>query len=186
MLLDCSYFPFLFALVSKNTGVRPEKCSKSRIFYIEASTKEFVTFLWHWQQTKNSNLMQIWAYICDCKACPRYVQDVSKMPSNHRNKRLVTLLGSYTKRQKYWYAASCSTNNDVSNTQVIHFVLFVLYKSQGRMTMWWCDAASIPCDDTCNGWEYGMATLRAVTVDNEGGRHGWWGHTKTTTDPHPP
>ena len=38
------------------------------------------------------------AYCQGCKACPRYVQDVSKMLSNHRNKRLVTLLGSYTKR----------------------------------------------------------------------------------------
>ena len=30
-----------------------------------------------------------------------------------------------------------------------------------------------------------MATLRAVTVDNEGGRQGWWAYTETTTDPHP-
>ena len=65
--LTVHIFLFLFALVSKITGIRPEKCSKSRIFYIEAPTKGFVTFLWHWQQTKNSNLMQIWAYICGCK-----------------------------------------------------------------------------------------------------------------------
>lgn len=39
-------------------------------------------------------------YCQGCKACPRYVQDVSKMLSNHRNKGLVTLSGSYTKRPK--------------------------------------------------------------------------------------
>ena len=33
MLLDCSYFPFLFALVSKNTGVRPEKVFKKSDFF---------------------------------------------------------------------------------------------------------------------------------------------------------
>ena len=162
MLLDCSYFPFYLPFVSKNTGVRPEKVFKKSDFLRWSPTKGFVTFLWYWQQTKNSNLMQIWAYICSCKtciyaykvlgwlvngrgwlamvvskrrkggwkggisllprlqgvskACPRCVQDVSKMPSNHRNKRLVTLLGSYTASTKRWYTASCSTNNDVSNT----------------------------------------------------------------------
>lgn len=40
------------------------------------------------------------AYCQGCKACPRYVQDVSKMLSNHRNKRFVTLLGSYTRCPK--------------------------------------------------------------------------------------
>ena len=40
------------------------------------------------------------AYCQGCKACPRCVQDVSKMLSNHRNKGLVTLSGSYTERPK--------------------------------------------------------------------------------------
>lgn len=37
-------FLFYLPLVSKITGVRPEKCSKSRIFYVEAPTKGFVRF----------------------------------------------------------------------------------------------------------------------------------------------
>lgn len=67
MSFDCSYFPLFLPLVSKITGVRPEKCSKSRIFYVEAPTKGFGRGWWFWWQTKNGNLMQIWAYICGCK-----------------------------------------------------------------------------------------------------------------------
>nr|DAU52263.1 MAG TPA: hypothetical protein [Caudoviricetes sp.] len=43
--LTVHIFLFYLPLVSKITGVRPEKCSKSLIFYVEASTKGFVTFL---------------------------------------------------------------------------------------------------------------------------------------------
>ena len=42
--LTVHIFLFYLPLVSKITGVRPEKCSKSLIFYVEASTKGFVTF----------------------------------------------------------------------------------------------------------------------------------------------
>lgn len=132
-------FLFYLPMVSKITGVRPEKCSKSRIFYIEASTKGFVRFWRFWRKTKNGIFGRNRAYICGCKTyswsklrkggwkggisllsrlqgvskmCLTYVQDAS----NHRNKRLVTLLGSYTASTKRWYTASCSTNNDVSNT----------------------------------------------------------------------
>ena len=80
-----------------------------------------------------------------------------KMPSNHRNKRLVTLLGSYTKRPKYWYTASCSTNNDVSNTQVIHFVLFVL--SIRAKDVWRCDDVTL--------------LLYRVTIRVRGENTGW-------------
>lgn len=53
----------------------------------------------------------------------------------------MTLLGSYTASTKRWYTASCSTNNDVSNTQVIHFVLFVL--SIRAKDVWRCDDVTL-------------------------------------------
>ena len=79
------------------------------------------------------------------------------MLSKHGNKGIVTLLGSYTAITKRWYTASCSTNNDVSNTQVIHFVLFVLsIRAKG---VWRCDDVTL--------------LLYRVTIRVRGENTGW-------------